>query len=357
MTPAGEPEVVLQPAATEVAWSGGRWLARGLGRVWVRGASGRWSAVGDDGPLGERMYTPAGLVTASAGPRPMGGYVVGATANGRRALGVLRRGERLLVHPSGAAAVCDGERVRAVAGPGRSLQAPTRQLVARSLRFGDDGMRVAGVDPTGDGWAVDLAGFRAHPRPGWPVHPDAWLDPDGWGTSPDGRVDLGLVEASVARNGPLLAGPGARVWDLRTASPRPEAGRVLLGATVPWRDGFVTIDFDTHAGHSLVTTPLAFRLPLAPDDLVSHVVAHPDHLDVASVLGEGVRVAADGSMSAVPPPPAPPDPPPVQVDTPAGRWQLAGAATVGSYRYAWSSDGWLLGWISTPSTRAISYDR
>jgi len=225
-----------------------------------------------------------------------------------------------------------------------------------SLRFDEAGVRVVGLDADGEprGWHL------VHRTPvelgGWPLHPDVWLTEAGVVHHRHGRPGPeGLGEASWALHGERLAGPGKRVWDLRSGEPLSPPGSVALGLTVPWGQGFVTIDWETHEGRSVCAPPFSFRLPLDADDVVTHGFVEGGWLHVGTALGTGWRVDHTGRVVALEGcPPAPAEHRPVIVDTPVGPLPMAGVATVAGRTYAWSSDGFLLDWISTPSASGNS---
>ena len=349
--------LVRQPGGVELAASvtpGGLvFVARGLGRCWVRHADLRWQAH-PEAHLGSVLAAGPHAVTIGGAPRCFGDTLVGPTPTGRRGLAVVRAHETVVVHPSGAVAI-GAEATRLVGAPGRTPTPCPVPLALSSVRFDDAGQRVIGTSDAGVSVGWRLTTRETFTRPGWPVHPDLWLDERGRVHHVDGSShDLGMVEATAALNGPLLAGPGARVWDLRTGRAITAPNTVQLGVTAPFDDGFVTIHWETHEGWSVATRPWRFTLPLDPDDVPTHAVQHGDRLLVGTALGEGWSVGPAGAEGGRPerlpcPPPPPDDPAPVEVDTPEGAMTLAGVAEVDGRTYAWSSDGFLLDWISTPS--------
>ena len=332
--------VHLLHAGTEALyWSEGRLTAGGLGD-W------QWHA-------SDERWRPAPPSPGAARVEVHDGLVVGATPFGRRSRGVLRSGERLLQHRSGALAV-GGDVARAAAAPGRSLQSLPWALRLDTLRFDEGGERVAGIAEEGTTRVLNLVTRVAAVLPGVPLHPDVWLDRTGALCSVTSRRAMGLVEASCALSGPRLAGPGTRVWDLSSGEPLTPPGTIALGATCPWQEGFVTVDWESHRGWSVLAEPLSFRLPLDDDDLVVAVAPDSDGVRCWSAEGHTFLVDGSGEVSRKAWSPPPRREHKADVPTPAGPLAEASTAVVGARRYAWSASGWLLGWIDSPSTSGNS---
>ena len=331
---------LLQAGTEALAWSEGGLTARGLGSWRWHPSDGRWR--------------PAPPPLGASGVEVHDGLLVGATSLGRRGRGVLRAGERLLQHPPSGALAVGTEVARAVAAAGRSLQSLPWALRLDTLRFDEGGERVAGIAEDGTTRVLHLLTRSATVLPGVPLHPDVWLDASGALCTATTRRAMGLAEASCALSGSRLAGPGTRVWDLSSGEPLTAPGTIALGATCPWHDGFVTVDWESHRGWSVLAEPLAFRLPLDDDDLVVAVAADSSGVRCWSAEGHTFSVDGSGEVTRQAWSPPPRRQRQASVQTPAGPLAEASSAVVGTRRYAWSASGWLLGWIDSPSTSGNS---
>lgn len=301
------------------------------GRTWVRIAGER--ATRGRHPL---ALGPVGLWVDE-------GFVYRAHGGRTTAIDIVRRGERVTFGPRGAALLgVDGWTRGGL--PGRSPRPLARPLLESPVRWSDDGRRVAGLDEDEQGVVVDLETGRVEEVDGQPVSVDTWLR--GAEIVRDGRiVRRGVAEASTARQGDRLAGPAGRLWSLGTGCPVGDEGVVALGVTVGTPTGFVTVDWATHCGWTVDPDGVRrdpFRLPLDEDDTVVAGIWDAGAVHLETALGERFRVLG-GRVAPGDRPVTPPDGPET-IESPAGSFDAAGTAEVGSHRFAWNDDGWLLAW-------------
>lgn len=272
------------------------------------------------------------------------GYVYREVNDHTTAIEALRPGERVAVGPHGALLAGDGAWTRGGL-PGRSPRPLERALVPSPVRWADHGRTVAGIDEDERGVVVDLASGRVRDLDGTPVAADTWLR--NGVVIRDGTVlRRGVLEASAARQGAWLAGPGGRVWNLATGRPVGRRGVVVaLGVTVGTPTGFVTVDWASHRGWTVDHEGVRhdpFRLPLDDDDTVVAGFWEDGAVHLETALGEQLRIV-DGRVEAGDRE-VPPREEPVLVDTPAGPFEASGTAEVGAFRFGWNDDGWLLAW-------------
>src|SRR5262249_34233235 len=153
--------------------------------------------------------------------------------------------------------------------------------------------------------------------------------------------------ASPAVSGEHLAGPGGLVWSLRTGTPVSDEPTVALGCTVGTPDGFVTVDWQSHELRALGfdgRSSAATRPPLDADDLRVAGLGAAGAVPLSTAFGRNL-VWRDGHVEPGDRPVR--QPALVGVDTPAGRWRMAGTTSVGSHTFGWTEDGWLLAWPSS----------
>jgi hypothetical protein len=255
----------------------------------------------------------------------------------------LAPGERAWAGPGGALLV-GAVLVDRGALPGRTPRDLHPSLVPESVRWSDDGRRVAGVGPDGAAVVIDL-GSREVVQLGnvEPVAVDAWIDRTGCLVRNGVTVLDGLREASPAVWEDQLAGPGGLVWSLRTGAPVSAERVVALGCTVGTPDGFVTVDWQTHMLRTLPSAGPGAEapLPLEPDDLVVAGVWADGAVHLSTAYGRNLTWR-DGRVE-------PGDrtvrqPAPASIDTPVGPWRMAGTTAVDGTTFGWTEDGWLLAW-------------
>ena len=295
------------------------------------------------------------------------GYVYRATDRTVRAVAVLGPGERVEVGPDGALLIGRGAYTRGGA-PGRSPRPLPVAVGTDPIRWSQDGRRIAALDVDGAPVGVDLdpapgrSAKTAGPSGGVPVAADAWLA-DARIVRGDGVLWRGLTEASAARWGTWLAGPGGWVWCLRRGRPVHRRRVIALGATVGTPEGFVTVDWETGRGWTVTWTgrrERPFVLPLEPDDTVTAGLWADDAVHFATALGATFAVdKGQVSLSTVPVPHpsiAPSSPSLTSpLDTPAGPLDGASLATVDGITFAYDDDGWLLSWPSRSHDRDKVY--
>jgi hypothetical protein len=347
---------LLHPGVGAVAYTGGRLVAVGLGHAWVERASGGWAPHSPALPCTLRWHDGQ-LQRSVPSLQQADEYVVGPTARGRRALAVLGADEGWWSHPSGALFVARDGLVVRMGAPGRTVRVSEVPLRLDSLRVSDEGDAVAGLGPEGP-VRIELRSGAVRPLPGEPLHPDVWLDEAGRIVGPQGPVHaLTLAEATPARSGDRVAGPGGRVHrlDHRGVVALGEAGAVRLGATVAWRGGFASLDWSTHTLHTAGCEPaLRVALDWPDDDLVSSLEARGASLWAWSVEGRCVEISSDGVVTRRPATPEPDASGPSTVSTPLGPLEEAIGWRRGPRAYAVASSGWWLGWMVTPSTSGNS---
>jgi len=218
---------------------------------------------------------------------------------------------------------------RVGAAPGRAPQALPEALLPLPVRWSDDGDRVAGETDDG-GVELDLRAHQVVRRfRGHPVTHDAHRTDAGAVLRGKESMAVGIVEASCAQFGCLLAGPGGLVWDLRTGTPVSDHRHVVLGVTVGSPEGFYTVDWETlqvtlvgmHGG-----VRQRWTLPCEHDDTPVGGAWVDGAAFVKTALGAGFRMTPDGPQPADAMPPLP---------RPADR------ATVDGVTFHWTQDGWL----------------
>lgn len=274
-----------------------------------------------------------------------GGHVWRA-AGAVRAVGNAPRRARLSVGPTGAFVV-GAEDYTDAAPPGRSAVAMPVRFDADhwGVRWSADGETVLGVDEHGKGWSYHIPTRALTALPGLP------LDADTTVTDRIPGFDRPIVEASCARAGHLLAGPGGLVWDLRAAAPVADQPVIRLGGTFALDDRFGTIGWEDGEGAWVAHDGAVlgeFRIPLDEHDALD---------DAWAALGAGwVRTTGDRIFRVAPgvvseEDDAPPPPRTARV----GRRTKAGldlglavalpadeAAVLGDRVFAWSQDGLLV---------------
>jgi len=314
-------------------WEGAPVGSDGTRRWTVRRASAAWEEIAPRRPrvlwdeprtvLDEGFVYRCGRPVATVGPGekawsgPAGGLVIGAE--------LAERG----------------------GPPGRSVRPLPSPLEPRSLRWSPDGARVAGRAPDGRAVAIDLRTMGCEILGDVePVAPDAWIDSAGRLVRNGRTVLTGLVDASPAVWGDRLAGPGGLVWSLATGTPISRRRAIALGCTVGTPDGFVTVDWESHV---LRTVPhdgrrgIAVRVPVDPEDTVVAGAWEDDALHLSTAAGERLRIVS-GRIE-----PGDRDVPaalPLDLETPVGRWTMAGTTTCGDHRFAWTEDSWLVAWAA-----------
>jgi len=211
-----------------------------------------------------------------------------------------------------------GSRAASPTGSARPIPA-----LSEPIRWREDGGAVRGMDGS-DAVEVDLLTGEVRRRSGvLPVSYDVDLHLESGEIKRGAEVlQWGVMEASCALRGHLLAGPGGVIWDLRAAEPLFTDPRVLLGVTVAIPQGFATVHWETGRGHILsphgdVLSEIA--LPLEDEDVLAGSGADQSLLSAA-----GRAWSVDGTEIA--PTEAVPGPTTAEV---AGR------------RYAWNESGQL----------------
>jgi hypothetical protein len=302
--------------------------------------SGRcWARLGAQGQVERGRAVPGGAAQVWTDE----GFVYRRSEGQTRALEVLAPGEVLSVGPQGALAAGEGAVTRA-ARPGRTPQPLPRALGLEPLRWSSDGARLAGVDLDGQGVVVDLASGRLREVRGLPVSSDTTLVGDAL-VRTSRTVYAPITEASCARYGDWLAGPGGALWSLRDGTRRSPRSSVYLGVTVGTPEGFVTVDWATGRGHRLTFEGQQvepFVVPLGEDDLVEAGLWEDGAVYLQTGLGgcwrlaggeltEGEReIEAEDSTETV--------------SSPVGGLEVTGTARVEGRMWAWSEDGWLWAW-------------
>jgi hypothetical protein len=270
------------------------------------------------------------------------GFVYRQTPQGTAAVDVVTSGEDVAVGPHGALLAGSGGWQRGGV-PGRSPRLLRRALAPSPVRWAEDGRTVAGVDEDERGVIVDLATGEVRQVDGTPVAVDTWLRGtriERHGTA----VRRDVTEATAARWGDRLAGPGGRVWSLSTGRPFGRRGVVALGVTVGMPSGFVTVDWATSRGWTVDLGGSRcdpFRLPIEADDTVVAGVWDDGAVHLETALGERLRWV-DGRVEAGDREVEPPEP--LAVETPAGPFEASGTADVGAHHFVWNDDGWLIAW-------------
>jgi hypothetical protein len=299
----------------------------------------RWARLGEQGQTERGWAVPGGRAQVWADE----GFVYHQDRGRVRAVDILGPGEALSVGPHGALAAGEDAWTRA-ARPGRTPQPLPRPLGLQPLRWSSDGTVLAGLDLTGQTVVVDLASGRWHEAPGIPASPDTFLVRDQ--LLRGRRAVYGpITEATCARYGDWLAGPGGALWSLRDGTRRSPRGSVHLGVTVGTPEGFVTVDWATGRGHTLTWEGQRierFEVPLEEDDLVEAGVWEDGAVYLQTALGEGWRLAKGhlqrGSREVEVEETA------ETVESPVGRLEVSGVGRVEGRVWAWSEDGWLWAW-------------
>jgi hypothetical protein len=248
-----------------------------------------------------------------------------------QALATLSRAPVVATGPGGSAIV-DG--ALAIA-PGHAAVVLERELAPeRWLRFSEDGLVAAGATDDDTTALVDLrTGCVLREERGLPVDQQCRFDAD------TGAVDdrpLGLLDATPALSGEILAGPGGATWDLRSGRRLSPWGVIALGATSSVDGGFLTVRWDTGLArlvHTDGTERWRCRIPFDEGDVVTR--AQGDVVVLAS--GAAFRVGPEG-CTPVPAPrrgrnPRPQAPVPVE-----------GIAEIGGRTWGWRADGLLIAW-------------
>ncbi len=167
---------------------------------------------------------------------------------------------------------------------------------------------------------------------------------EGVSWSEHGLVGAGaprLVRATPARRGPLLAGPGGVVWDLRSGQPCFERPVVRRGVTVPGATRWLTLDgadgegvwFAADTGD--VLEPVV--IPLDPDDALDGALPVDDGALVMTIDGAAWLVRPGAAPERASPRPLP------WIDRIAwGPLLLHDEATVDGRVYGWRDDGLLV---------------
>lgn len=349
--------------ATATGWRA--WTARatvtldavGSGVVAGRVGDGLTVRRVDDAWVVDGAEVPEAVAVASAvWPFPVGrgllfrsaGWLFRIEAGRIRAVAPATGKERVVIGPHGAFLIGDRDGFKLAGAPGRSASAlPVRlRADAWGVRWADDGGRVAGIGPDGRTARIDLRTGAVDFAEGLPLDVDRTLGPDGaiagvdWPRAP-------VREASWARSGNRLAGPGGSVWDLRHATILGPAA-VRLGATCAVDGRWATVDWESGDGAWLDADGTArgtFHLPLAPGESVDGAV---DGVFVTDA-DRGLAVGPDGAITEVEPPPLP-APPRVAglrigkagADVAGARIAVEAAAEVAGRVLAWGTEGWLV---------------
>jgi hypothetical protein len=249
-------------------------------------------------------------------------------------------GHTLWPGPDGSAVLVDensemGPIVIAIASPDGPAVPLDRPLVldAWGLRFVGDAL--FGLD---DGCAparVDRRGRVVAAEP---------IVAEGVSWSEHSLVGAGaprLVHGTPARRGPLLAGPGGVVWDLRTGRPCFERPVVRRGVTVPGATSWLTLDRDNGEGvwfapgTGEVHEPAV--IPLDPDDALDDALPVDDGALVMTLDGAAWLLRPGAAPERASPRPVP--------WTPRVAWGpllLHDELTVDGRVYGWRDDGLLV---------------
>ncbi len=177
-------------------------------------------------------------------------------------------GRAFSVGPHGALLFAD----RAAPPTGSARPIP---VLAEAIRWRDDGLAVRGM--RGDETvSVDLRSGEISRCTGViPVSFDADLHIESGQIRRGSEIlQWGVLEASSALSGHLLAGPGGVVWDLERAEPLFTEPCLFLGATTAIPEGFATVHWESGRGRIVAPTGeilSEFALPLGKDDVITGV--------------------------------------------------------------------------------------
>ncbi len=319
--------------------------ARRLGLEVEVAHAGSWTLRGGARPL------PTSLDTTDIWPFPLGngaawwagGAVIRTGAHGPRAA-IVARPDGWALGPWGAVLTGDACTWRSGAAPGGP---PVRweQPLARTAwgtRVDADGGRACGLDLEGRPTAVDLRTGAASALPGLPVA-GGWLAGDRLIATGGASILHGVREASWARRGGLLAGPGGVVWDLRTARPRFATPVIELGGTAFYNDErLLSVDWETGIGGVLCTetgaTLASVRVPLEDDDAIATAWSGGGAVCVSTEAGATFCVSPAGEVvrARLEAPPA------LEADSGwTGPIEVEAGATFGDRRFGWRTDGLL----------------
>lgn len=314
----------------------------------------RWSPSTGSVDRGEH---PAGLRGVPGGDERVwvaDGFVYREAGGRTTAIDVVGDAEDVAVGPHGALLIGGDGGFDRGAPPGRSPRPLPARLDATEAQLR---WSVGGTVVAAPGARIGLDNGRLHPIDGVPAAIDAWHRGDRIVRDGDGRtLTRGLGEASAARWGSWLAGPGGWVWSLRTGAPCARRRVVALGCTVGTPAGFVTVDWETNRGWTVSPTDGTradpFTLALAPDDTVVDGWYADGAVYVDTALGQRLRIAR-AEVTDAPGGPDRDDVWDVDADpdedpdadaarTPFGAVDAAGAAVVDGVRFVWDDAGWLL---------------
>ncbi|MBT3223575.1 MAG: hypothetical protein HN348_31275 [Proteobacteria bacterium] len=197
----------------------------------------------------------------------------------------------------GATLVGDANWWTAGAAPHRALLLLSTPLMRGDwgIRFSFDGCRVRGLDDEGDTVDIDLrTGEETNRCRG--ILP---VDGEGRDLHPSGKITgdpcvSGLTEASCARGGNLLGGPGGVSWDLSTGKRLFQQPVFQLGATVATRGLWATVNWETGRGYWVDPqsgfSKVRFQVPLQEDDVVSGGYCHGKQVIIETSFGRAWRV-------------------------------------------------------------------
>lgn len=215
------------------------------------------------------------------------------------------------------------------AAPRRSRVTLEAVLEPPSVRFSPDGKRVAGLSDVGPVCLSLIDGRILDTYSGQPIDTEGTILRIGAIYRGDRVLLDGVHEASWDREGPLLAGPGGRVWDLRTGLAQSE-DVVLFGATVIVGARIYTVDWDEGVGHILRadgTVEGRFSLPLHEDDVIVGGARIGDEALFVTAERRGFSVSERTVTETSPHDVAEKD---------------VGEAVIDGIRWRWSTEGWLL---------------